>query len=134
MSCSLCKRSVTCKNCGSVFCGLCARNELPLLGCAYCDKEICKSCTERWGNKLSCKGCRHMRYLTAVDILANEEKWSIGRDIARKVCKKCSDCEKWNRKNVQKCKCFGTKELRRLLDINKHYNCENDRKEGDTST
>ncbi len=112
MSCSLCKRSVTCKNCGRVFCGLCARNELPLLGCAYCEKEICKSCAEGWGNKLSCKGCRHMRYITALDILANKEIWSIERDVAQKACKECLDCKRWRYKNTPKCPCFAEKDLK----------------------
>ena len=100
-----------CENCGSIFCGLCARNELPLMSCEYCEKEICKSCAESWEMKSCCKGCSHMRYLPALDTLANEETWSIGRDIARKTCKTCTDCGRWNYKNVDKCRCFAAKKI-----------------------
>jgi hypothetical protein len=93
-----------------------------LFGCEYCQNEICKICAESWDTKLCCKGCYHIRYIEALDEFANKKSWSIERDIARKSCKKCPDCKKWNYQNIAKCQCFISKDLKRVSDINKLYN------------
>ena len=53
-----------------------------------------------------------MRYITALDILANKEIWSIERDVAQKACKECLDCKRWRYKNTPKCPCFAEKDLK----------------------